>query len=130
MKKATNVIWFIFFGMIPCAIHYAIGALLCCTIIFFPVGKSFFRLARLEAFPFNKVTDLRTDEPRVRDILWVLLFGGLISLFYLLLAFVLCITIIGIPFAKQCVKIAKFAFAPLGSDAYDEDMSPINHNPA
>ncbi len=127
MKRFADVVWFILFGMIPCAIHYVLGAILCCTFIFFPAGMALFKLAKLEAFPFNKVTELKAEEPSIPNILWCGLVGGLTSLFYLILALVLCITVIGYPFAKQCVKIAKFANVPFGSDVYDEDMAPTNH---
>ncbi len=129
MKTLGNIIWFILFGMIPCAIHFVLGAILCCTFVGFPAGMALFKVAKLEAFPFKKVLELRTEEPSISNILWVSLCGGIISLCYLIIALVLCITIIGIPFAKQCVKIAKFAHVPFGSDVYGEDMAgPVHHN--
>lgn len=129
MKTLGNIIWFILFGMIPCAVHFVLGAILCCTFIGFPAGMALFKVAKLEAFPFKKVTELKAEEPSIPNILWVSLCGGIISLCYLIIALVLCITIIGIPFAKQCVKIAKFAHVPFGSDVYDENMAgPLHHN--
>lgn len=127
MKTVGNVIWFVLFGMIPCAIHFILGAVLCCTFVLFPAGMALFKLAKLEAFPFKKVTELKAEEPSIPNILWCGLVGGIVSLVYLLLALVLCITVIGFPFAKQCVKIAKFANVPFGSDVYEEDMAPANH---
>ncbi len=48
------------------------------------------------------------------NILW-LIFGGLIgALGYLVLGVLWCITIIGIPFGKQCFKFAKLTLAPFG----------------
>lgn len=127
MKTVGNIIWFILFGMIPCAIHYVLGAVLCCTFIFFPAGMALFKLARLEAFPFKKATELRAEEPSISNVLFGSTIGAITALFYLIIGLVLCITIVGIPFAKQCVKIAKFANVPFGSDVYDEDMTPSNH---
>ena len=127
MKTVANIIWFILFGMIPCAIHYVLGAVLCCTFVFFPAGMALFKLARLEAFPFKKVTELRADEPSIPNVLFGSTIGAVTALFYLIIGLVLCITIVGIPFAKQCAKIARFAHVPFGSDVYDEDMTPSNH---
>ncbi|HPV02088.1 MAG TPA: YccF domain-containing protein [Clostridiales bacterium] len=50
----------------------------------------------------------------IGNILW-LLFGGIImSLLWAVSGFVLCITIIGIPFGLQCFKIAGFVLWPFG----------------
>lgn len=129
MKVVGNVIWFILFGMIPCGIHFVLGAILCCTFVGFPAGMAMFKIAKLEAFPFGKTTELKAEEPSIPNILWVSLVGGIISLSYLILALILCATIILIPFARQCVKIAKLAHVPFGSEVYHEDMlRQSNHN--
>ncbi len=48
------------------------------------------------------------------NIIWFI-FGGLIlSIVWLLLGIVLCITIIGIPFGLQCFKVSKLVIAPFG----------------
>lgn len=49
------------------------------------------------------------------NIIWII-FGGLIlSVAWLILGLLLCITIIGIPFGKQCFKFAGLSLAPFGS---------------
>ncbi len=48
------------------------------------------------------------------NILW-LIFGGLLtSLYYFVVGVLFCITIIGIPFGLQLIKLAGFAFWPFG----------------
>lgn len=50
------------------------------------------------------------------NIIW-LIFGGLItSLGWLLVGIILCITIIGIPFGKQCFKFAALSLTPFGKE--------------
>ena len=50
------------------------------------------------------------------NILW-LLFGGLFSgLSWILSGIIWCITIIGIPYGKQCFKFAKLSFCPFGKE--------------
>jgi uncharacterized membrane protein YccF (DUF307 family) len=57
------------------------------------------------------------------NLLW-LLFGGLISaLCYVVGGFVLCLTIIGIPFGLQCFKLAGFILWPFGRAAVSTPTS-------
>ncbi|MBQ2113255.1 MAG: YccF domain-containing protein [Bacteroidales bacterium] len=50
------------------------------------------------------------------NILWLLLGGFIVSLYYFLTGIVFCITIIGIPFGLQLIKLAGFALWPFGHD--------------
>lgn len=50
------------------------------------------------------------------NILWFLLGGFIISLYYFLTGILFCITIIGIPFGLQLIKLAGFALWPFGHD--------------
>ena len=92
MKLIGNIIWFVLFGMIPCAIHFVLGAILCCTFVGFPAGMALFKLAKLEAFPFGKTTELKAEEPSISNILWVAFIGAGISVPYLILALILLIS--------------------------------------
>ncbi|NLD26163.1 MAG: YccF domain-containing protein [Acholeplasmataceae bacterium] len=59
------------------------------------------------------------------NIIW-LVFGGLISAFWYFVAGVIFyITIIGIPFGKQCFKIGKLYLLPFGKEV----MSNFNKHP-
>ena len=50
------------------------------------------------------------------NILWFVLGGFLISLYYFVVGMLFCITIIGIPFGVQLIKLAGFALWPFGHD--------------
>ncbi len=51
----------------------------------------------------------------VGNILWILLGGGIVLFIeYLLAGLMLCVTIIGIPFAKQHMKLAALSLTPFG----------------
>ena len=54
----------------------------------------------------------------IGNILWFLLGGFLLSLLWTLAGLVLCITIIGIPFGKQCFKNASLMLHPFGHDIH------------
>ncbi|MGZ3850818.1 MAG: YccF domain-containing protein [Flavisolibacter sp.] len=57
------------------------------------------------------------------NIIW-LLFGGLLSaIAYCVGGFVLCLTILGIPFGFQCFKMAGFVLWPFGRMAINKDTA-------
>jgi uncharacterized membrane protein YccF (DUF307 family) len=57
------------------------------------------------------------------NLIW-LIFGGLLSAIgYFIGGFVLCITIIGIPFGLQCFKIAFFVLSPFGKKVVSNGSS-------
>ena len=60
------------------------------------------------------------------NVIWFI-FGGLwLGLSWALLGILLCITIIGIPFGKQCFKAARLTFMPFGKKVVCKfDKHPI-----
>lgn len=50
------------------------------------------------------------------NILWFVLGGFIVSAYYFLAGIIFCITIIGIPFGLQLIKIAGFALWPFGHE--------------
>lgn len=50
------------------------------------------------------------------NILWFILGGFLVSLMYIMSGLLMCVTIIGIPFGVQLMKIGVVALAPFGKD--------------
>lgn len=52
----------------------------------------------------------------IGNILWLVLGGIFISLYYALIGILFCITIIGIPFGMQLFKMAGLALWPFGHD--------------
>ena len=52
----------------------------------------------------------------IGNIIWMVLGGFIISLYYALVGLLFCITIIGIPFGMQLFKMAGLALWPFGHD--------------
>ena len=52
----------------------------------------------------------------IGNILWIVLGGFIISLYYALVGLLFCISIIGIPFGMQLFKMAGLALWPFGHD--------------
>ncbi len=50
------------------------------------------------------------------NILWLVFGGILVSLYYFIVGVLFCITIIGIPFGLQLIKLAGFSLWPFGHD--------------
>lgn len=112
-----NLLWFIFGGLGLGLGWILAGCIWCITIIGIPIGKQCFKFAKLSFFPFGKeVRYGGGNTSLVLNIFWMIISGIPMAISYSLLGVIFCITIIGIPFGKQCFKIAKLALMPFGSE--------------
>ena len=120
MSTLGNIIWLIFGGFLSGLGHIIGGLLLCLTIIGIPFGIQSMRLGVATFAPFGK--DVATTDHGygpikiVFDIIWILLFGWAIAVAHLVHAGFLAITIIGIPFAWQHVKLIPISLLPFGQE--------------
>lgn len=117
MRFIGNIIWFLLIGLWSGLAWLFLGILYCITIIGIPIGIQLFKFAQLSFFPFGK--DIMFSEKTsslLLNIIW-LIFGGIeLGFGYLLTGLIFCITIIGIPFGKQCFKLMKISFLPFGAN--------------
>lgn len=116
MSCFGNFLWFLFGGLIMGLSWLIVGMLWCITIVGIPVGVQCFKFASLSFCPFGKeIVYGGGAGSTLLNLLW-LFFGGLeIAAVSAGVGLILCITIIGIPFGKQCFKIAKLALLPFGA---------------
>lgn len=116
MTFLGNLLWFLFGGLIGGLGWTLAGCLWCITIVGIPVGLQCFKFAGLAFFPFGKeiVYGGGTFSVLV-NIIWLLLSGLELAIGYVVLGCLWCITIVGIPFGKQCFKLAKLALMPFGA---------------
>ena len=112
-----NFFWFIFGGL-PMGLSWFFGGVLwCITIIGIPIGKQCFKLAALSFFPFGKeVVYGGGSISFLVNILWLVFSGLFLAMEFFVIGCVFTITIIGIPFGKQCFKLAKLALMPFGAE--------------
>jgi uncharacterized membrane protein YccF (DUF307 family) len=120
MSCLGNIIWLIFGGLVV-GLGYIIGGLLLClTIIGIPFGVQSIKLGFATFAPFGKeVVEGEHANSTLRvifNIVWLILFGWAIAVAHLVSAAVLAITIIGIPFALQHIKLIPLALFPFGRD--------------
>ncbi|MCU2107403.1 YccF domain-containing protein [Enterococcus faecium] len=117
MSCLGNVIWFIFGGLIGGLSWLAAGILWCITIIGIPIGMQCFKIASLSFAPFCKeVIYHQSGMSLIVNIIWLIVSGLPIALAHVVSGILLCITIIGIPFAKQSFKLARLALMPFGAE--------------
>jgi uncharacterized membrane protein YccF (DUF307 family) len=119
MNLLANILWIFLGGGIILFFEYIIGGiLLCLTIIGIPFGFQKFKLAIYVLAPFGQQVKYNSTPDgcltTVSNILWILLGGVWIALTHALLAFVYAITIIGLPFSRQHLRLAGFALTPFG----------------
>jgi uncharacterized membrane protein YccF (DUF307 family) len=116
MRLIGNIIWFIFGGLFSGLMWLLLGALLCVTIIGIPLGIQCFKVAKLSFAPFGKKVNVHPERHIISNVIWAVLFGWEIALYYLFSGIACCITIIGIPNGIVAFKMMKLAFLPFGAE--------------
>ena len=116
MKLIGNLLWFVLVGLWGALLYFTLGVLLCLTIIGIPFGVQCVKIGSLAAWPFGKTVHSDFGKHPLANILWCVLIGWEVAIGYLVAGLVLCITIIGIPFGKQCFKLMQLSFVPFGAD--------------
>ena len=120
MKILGNIIWWIFGGL-ESAMGYFMGSLfLCFTIIGIPVALQTFKIGLMCLWPFG--SEIRSSGSSVGclyfplNLLWLVCGGFWAFLCHVFFGFLLCLTIVGIPFAKQHFKLARISLVPFGKE--------------
>lgn len=119
MRFILNVLWVIFGGGFIIFLEYLLGGLLLClTIVGIPFGLQCFKIAGLGLWPFGRdfydaPTGLGSGPlGTLFNVIWIVVAGIWIFISHLVAALGLAVTIIGIPFAYQHLKLAALALAP------------------
>ena len=125
MSTLGNIIWIIFGGFIIFLLYLIGSLILFITIIGIPFGIQTLKLAVMSLVPFGK--DVVPGERQtgclylIMNIIWILVAGIEIATVHIVLALIFAITIIGIPFAAQHMKLAYLALVPFGMDIVDAE---------
>jgi uncharacterized membrane protein YccF (DUF307 family) len=118
MQLLLNILWIFFGGGLVIFLEYLLGGvLLCLTVVGIPFGMQCFKIAGLALMPFGKDIVEKKESGSigcVLNVFWILVAGIWIFLSHLTLGLALAVTIIGIPFALQHLKLAFLALAPFG----------------
>ena len=118
MNFIGNLFWLVFGGL-AAALGYIFGGfVLCISVVGIPWGLQCFKIAGLVLWPFGKKVVSAGGGTGCLSLfcnLICLICGGLYTAFiHLVFAFILFITIIGIPFARQHMKLFEISLMPFG----------------
>jgi uncharacterized membrane protein YccF (DUF307 family) len=127
MNLILNLLWFILGGVWMGLAWLFAGVLMILTIVGIPWAGAAFNIASFSFWPFGRMAvDRRLLTGRedigtgplglIGNIVWFLLAGWWLAIGHLTLALALAVTIIGIPFAFQHLKLAILAVAPIGQE--------------
>jgi len=130
MRTLGNIFWFILGGVLMGLGWWLAGLIALVTIIGIPWAKACFVIGKFSFFPFGKKAVARDELSTEKDIgtgalgvfgnvIWFVLAGWWLAIGHLLSALVCFITIIGIPFGLQHLKLTGIAVFPIGKTIVD-----------
>jgi uncharacterized membrane protein YccF (DUF307 family) len=120
MSAIGNLLWIVLGGGIFIFLGYMIGGLvLCLTIVGIPFGVQLFKLAGLSLAPFGRqVSTVGSASgllPILMNVLWWVFGGVEVAIVHLVFALLMAVTIVGIPFAQQHMKLLQLSLVPFGA---------------
>jgi uncharacterized membrane protein YccF (DUF307 family) len=127
-----NVIWFLMGGVLLALGWFLAGCIMALSIVGLPWARSAFVIAEFALFPFGRTLvrrDVLTGQKDVGtsgwgfvgNVLWFLFAGWLLCVGHIMAALGCFITIIGIPWGWQHLKLAAITLAPIGLTAVTVD---------
>lgn len=125
MSLLGNILWFLMGGLVLGLAWWVVGLVAYVSIIGIPWGRACFVIGRFAFLPFGRDVvrrdvlygrgDVGTGAwGTVGNVIWFVLAGVWLALGHLAAAAACAVTIIGIPFAWQHIKLASLAVWPIG----------------
>ena len=134
MRAIGNFIWFIFGGILMGLAWWLVGLVAFLSIVGIPWGKACFVIGQFTFFPFGQEAISRKELKHKDDIgtgglgmlgnvVWFVFAGVWLAIGHLFSAVLCLITIIGIPFGIQHLKLAGIALAPIGKTIVSTEVA-------
>ena len=134
MRAIGNFIWFILGGVLMGLAWWFVGLVAFITIVGIPWGKACFVIGQFTFFPFGGEAISRKELKRKDDIgtgslgvlgniIWFIFAGFWLAIGHVISALLNFITIIGIPFGIQHLKLAGIALAPIGKTIVTKEVA-------
>lgn len=120
MSTLGNIVWLIFGGLGTAIGYITVGLGYCVTIIGIPWGIQAIKIGIASLLPFGlEVREQRTPGgilELIANLIWVVLAGWAIALHHLVWALILAVTVVGLPFAAQHMKLIPLSLFPFGKE--------------
>jgi uncharacterized membrane protein YccF (DUF307 family) len=126
MRTLLNIIWLVLCGWWMALLYTIAGLVMCVLIITIPFGVQAFKLAGFMLWPFGRTVVRRPTAGAgslIGNILWLVLVGWELAIGHIVSAFLLAITIIGIPLALGNLKLVPISLAPFGRTIVPVDQA-------
>ena len=125
-----NVLWFVLGGAVMGLAWWLAGLIALLSIVGIPWARACFVIGQFTFWPFGREAVSRAAVGRsdigtgplglIGNVVWFLLFGVWLAIGHIMAALANFITIIGIPFGIQHLKLAVIAIAPIGMTIVDK----------
>lgn len=136
LKTIGNVIWFVLGGVVMGLMWWLVGLIAFISIIGIPWGRACFVMGNFSFFPFGHEAIARNELTKQEDIgtssvgmvgniVWFLLAGIWLAIGHVCSAVACFVTIIGIPFAIQHLKLAYISLAPIGKTVVTKEQAAM-----
>lgn len=134
MSAIGNFLWFVLGGVLMGLAWWIVGLLAFITIVGIPWGRACFVMGTFSFFPFGKEAVSRKSLTNKDDvgtggfgvignIIWFVFAGVWLAIGHVVSALMCFVTIIGIPFGIQHLKLAGIALAPIGKTVVDKEVA-------
>ena len=134
MSLLGNVLWFVLGGVLMGLMWWLFGVLAFISVVGIPWARACFVIGQFAFFPFGKEAvrrdmlygqaDLGTSGfGTLGNVIWFVLAGIWIALGHVASALACAVTIIGIPFAWQHLKLGALALCPIGQTIVPADVA-------
>ena len=134
MSAIGNFLWFVLGGFVMGLAWWLAGLLAFVTIVGIPWGRACFVIGSFAFFPFGKEAVSRKSLTKrddvgtgglgvVGNVIWFVFAGVWLAIGHVLSAISCFVTIIGIPFGVQHLKLAGIALAPIGKTIVTREVA-------
>lgn len=125
MRALGNLLWLLFGGLVMGLCWWLLGLLAFATIVGIPWGRACFVIGQFTFLPFGREAVSRRELSGqddlgtgvlglVGNLVWFVFAGFWLAVGHLAAALACFVTLIGIPFGLQHLKLAVLALAPIG----------------
>lgn len=134
MRAIGNLLWFLLGGIIMGLAWWLVGLIAFVTVVGVPWGRACFVIGNFSFFPFGKEAINREELTEQKDIgtggfgllgniIWFIFAGLWLALGHVISAIANFVTIIGIPFGIQHLKLAGIAISPVGKTIVTKEVA-------